>query len=156
MGNARSYKKLLFGLLSSCYFVGCMTFGPSPMPEGGAPDLFLEAILKQETVESKPGWSKLKTEAVLKEIPLATPLAQARTIMERHGFSCWAGLSDGKGEYLHCTAYKQKSKGRSEKIVVKLYYDTKRITDVEVTVEHDVLQPAHRSWGPFSTSKSKP
>ncbi len=66
---------------------------------------------------------------------MQTPLAQARSTMERHGFSCWAGLSDNRGDYLHCTALKRKNQACADKLTVKFHYDARRIIDCEVTVE---------------------
>jgi hypothetical protein len=126
--------------------LGCMTLDPaSPPPEPKA-DNWIDELLKQEAVESKNKWHKLKPDFVLKEVPLQTPLAQARSIMERHGFSCWAGLSDNRGDYLHCTAYKRKNQACADKLTVKFHYDARRVIDCEVILEGDVLLPGHRSW----------
>jgi hypothetical protein len=137
---------MLSGLLTCGLALGCMTFDPRPPAPEAKADAWVDEILKQDVLESKNKWSKLKAEVVLKEVPLHTPLAQARSIMERHGFSCWAGLSDNRGDYLHCTAYKRKNQSCADKLTIKFHYDAKRIVDAEVTVEHDVLLPGQRSW----------
>jgi hypothetical protein len=123
-----------------------MTFDPRPpVPEVKA-DAWVDELLKQDVVDSKNKWRKLKADVVLKEVPIYTPLAQAKSIMERHGFSCWTGLSDNRGDYMHCTAYKRKNQSCADKVIVKFHYDGKRIIDAEVTMEQDVLLPGHRSW----------
>jgi hypothetical protein len=123
-----------------------MTFDPRPpVPEVKA-DAWVDEIVKQDVLDSKNKWRKLKADVVLKEVPIYTPLAQAKSIMERHGFSCWTGLSDNRGEYMHCTAYKRKNQSLADKVIVKFHYDAKQIIDAEVNLEQDVLLPGHRSW----------
>ena len=156
MGGTGNWHKLAICLFACGGFVGCITAGAGPAPPDAPPDPLLEQILKQDVLESKPGASRLNPKPILKEIPLQTPLSQARATMERHGFSCWSGLSDNRGEYLHCTAYKPKNQRVSEKILVKLYYDTKRVIYIEVTVEHDVLPPKHRSAFQLPPANPKP
>jgi hypothetical protein len=130
-----------------------MTFDSSPVPPNGNPDPLLEEILKQETLVKKPDSATLKPDVIFREVPIRTPLAEARAIMERHGFSCWSGVADSKGTCLHCSAYKPKKQGLADKIVVKLFYETQRIVNAEITVQYDVRRPDRGIW-PFSNHKA--
>jgi hypothetical protein len=121
-----------------------MTYGGSPVSQAEPIDPFVEAILKQEVLEKKPKSATLKPDAVVKEVPFQTPLGQARSIMEKHGFTCWSGVSDTYGRCLQCTAYKPTSKARADKLVVKLYYDrTRIIVNALVTVDYNVPHTSH-------------
>jgi hypothetical protein len=121
---------------------------------GANPDPFLVEILKGDVLEKKPGvpkdgkapTSRLNSARLQKEVPLQTPLAQAKSTMERHGFTCWAGLSDGRGEYMQCDTYQVKNQRSAERIIVKIYYRMNRVVDFEVTVEHNVRPPMHHWW----------
>jgi hypothetical protein len=144
---------LWLAFLPGFCFPGCVTFNSSTVPPNGIPDPLLEEILRQETLVKKPDSATLKPAILLREVPIRTPLAQAKSVMERHGFSCWSGVADSKGTCLHCTAYKPKKRGLADKIVVKLFYETQRIVNVEITVEYDVLQSDRGFW-PFSNHNS--
>jgi len=71
-------------------------------------------------------------EAVLRVIPLGTPIADAQSIMEASGCDCTKG-SDEEGDYLYC--YKEESikltYGRIWKLF--LYYENDVVSDVSVT-----------------------
>ena len=120
-----------------CVFVcGCHA-----LPANGEPDPLVKTLVQDG---AKHLGSPANTTPILREIEIGTPLADARATMERHGFSCWSGVSDDKGTCLHCTAYKRTP--CAYKILVKLYYETKpyydtqrkEITSVEATVDYDV------------------
>jgi len=109
------------------------TAGPVP-----APDPFLAEIARQPCLTKTTGSAVLKPEVVFQQVPLHTPLKEARAIMERHGFSCWAAVPDGSRMCLHCTAYHRKRVDYMDRIVVKLYYENQRVVNAEVTVDYDV------------------
>jgi hypothetical protein len=135
-----------FGLLLCCCFLGCATFEPGPVPQNGKLDPFLDEIVRQEPLEKKLWSVTLKPDVVLRDIPLQTPVAEARAIMERHGFSCWSGVADAKGKCLHCTAYIRKSPDYADRVVVKLFYDTERVVNVAVTIEYKVRHSVRGFW----------
>jgi len=85
----------------------------------------------------------VSSDPVLREVPLGMPMDMARTIMEKHGFSCWAAVQDDKGTYLRCIAYK--SSPRPYKICINLYYDPRRnnITGVDTVVDYDTWHGLH-------------
>jgi hypothetical protein len=88
----------------------------------------------------------VRPDLVLREVPLQTPLPQAQAVMERHGFSCWAGVQKNYRTCLYCTAYRPRTALAADKVVVKLYYEQKRVTGVEVIVENNVPRS---SWPRF-------
>jgi len=114
--------------------------GCHSLPAASGPDWLVDALV--EDGEKRLG-TPLDTMVVRREIPIGMPLAQARAIMERHGFSCWSGVPDTHGTCLHCTAYRHTP--HSYKILVKLFYDTRRkeITSVEAMVDYDVYRKFH-------------
>jgi hypothetical protein len=103
------------------------------------PDRLVEEIVKEATRTKTPGPDTATgLEAlVLQEVPLQTPLAQARAVMERHGFSCWIGVPDDKGVCLHCTAWRRTSTHYGDRIVVRLYYENRKVVKVGVSVDRD-------------------
>jgi hypothetical protein len=111
--------------------------GCQSLPINAAPDPLVDALV--EDGQNHLG-SPVSTAVIVREIELGTPLMQARSIMERHGFSCWSGMTDPKGTCLQCTAYRRSP--HPYIIVVKLFYDShqkqKEITDVEATVDNDL------------------
>jgi len=138
MDKAAVWKVLWVALLFCCCFLGCETVNaPAPLATA-KPDPFVEAILKGDALEKTPALAKLKPDAVFKEIPLQTPLAQARAVMEGHGFSCWAGVPGTYGPCLYCTVFKRINPYTADKIVVKLYDHKKRVSNAEVSVEYKV------------------
>jgi hypothetical protein len=88
--------------------------------------------------DTKPPSDIARRELVLKEVAVQTPLAQARSIMEGHGFSCWGGVSDGTGTCLQCTAYRPKNQYVADKVQVKLYYQKDKIVNAAVLVRLNV------------------
>ena len=128
-------RSLGIGLLACCWCLGCQTVGQNGDP-------LLEAILKPPAAGAKPGQSHMSpAEVVLQDIHLQTPLPEARTAMEKHGFTCWSGMVNEKGTYLHCTAFKRTALNRADRILVKLFYRERRVVDVEVTIDKDIFQP---------------
>jgi hypothetical protein len=146
MGMNKAARQILgFGLLACCWGLGCQTVGQNGDP-------LLEAILKPPTEGARAGQSHLSpAEVVLLEVPLKTPMPEARAAMEKHGFTCWSGMVTDKGTYLHCTAFKRTALNRADRVLVKLFYRERRVVEVEVGIDKDVFQP-------FSTPmpKTKP
>jgi hypothetical protein len=132
----------------------CAIMSQRPELAAAGPDPFLAEILKGDVLEKRPGIpkdgkapsSRVSNARVQKEVPLQTPLSQAKSIMERHGFTCWAGLSDSRGEYMQCDVYQVKNQRSAERIIVKISYRMNRVVDFEVTVEHNVRPPDHHWW----------
>jgi hypothetical protein len=139
MGKIIRWKVALMCLLV-CSWVGCVTVPPSSTSPSDPPDPFVKAILKEAPASKRPGVTVVSPDVVLKEVPLKTPLAQARAIMEQHGFSCWKGTPEGLGTCLHCTAYRRKNEYASQKIVVKLIYENDRVTGALVTVADTIAR----------------
>jgi len=118
-----------------------MTFRGSPATPVAAPDPFLAEIARQPEIKKSTGSADLKPDAVFVEVPLHTPIQEARAIMERHDFSCWMAVPDGDRVCLHCTAYHRKRPDYMDRIVVKLYYENRRVVNAAVIVNYD----AHRT-----------
>ena len=129
-------------LLPCCCCLGCHTVAPA-----GPPDPLVEAVLKEAAQKRAPGPNAAGDLAadlaavVLKEVPLQTPLDKARPVLERHGFSCWSGVQDDKGVCLHCTAWKRKGPYYADRVVVKLFYENRRVVRVEAAVDRDAWHP---------------
>jgi hypothetical protein len=120
-----------------------VSFDTPPVPENGKPDPFLEEILHQPVVGKVANSDTLKADVVLREVPPQTPLADARAIMERHGFACWSGVPDNNRTCLYCTAWKPRGADRADHVVVKLFYENRRVLLAEVLVEHDLRHASH-------------
>jgi hypothetical protein len=141
------------GVLLGCGLLGCVT-PPSAPFQPDPPNPFLEEILKQEVLPATGADGKVlkgadgkeirsnppvvKPDVVLREIPLRTPLAEARKIMERHGFTCYGGIRDQFQDCVYCRAYRRKSTMVADRVVVKLFYENERVVNVVVTVENGV------------------
>ena len=163
MRSAAVRTALGFGVLLGCGLVGCVT-PPSAPFQPDPPNPFLEEILKQEVLPSTDADGKVlkdadgkeiksnppmvKPDVVLREIPLRMPLADARAIMERHGFSCQGGVRDDFQTCLYCTAYRRKTASVADRVVVKLYYENKRVVSVAVTAETGVKR-SNTLWPEF-------
>jgi hypothetical protein len=143
MDKAKVWKVLWLSFFLCCCYLGCETVNSPATLANGKPDPFVEEIVKQEAFEKTPAAAKFKPDAILKAIPLQTPLEQARAVMEGHGFSCWAGVPGTYGPCLQCTVFKPKNQYVADKIVVKLYYQKKRISNVEASVEYNVEHAEH-------------
>jgi len=136
-------------VLASTCLLGCATLpSTTPTPEA-VPDRFVTEIFKGDTREKKIGPAGVDTDIVLKEIPLKTPVAQARTVMESHGFTCWSGVHDGHSICLHCTVYRRKNSEKADKILVKFYYENNRVFAVEGVIEYGVQHSDRNFWSPF-------
>jgi hypothetical protein len=118
-----------------------MTFRGGTSGSVPEPDPFLAEIARQPVLQKTPASAVLRPDVVFQQIPLHTPVKDARAVMERHGFSCWAAVPDGTRMCLHCTAYHRKRPDYMDRIVVKLYYENQRVVNAEVTVIYD----AHRT-----------
>jgi hypothetical protein len=138
---------LCLGLLVCWTGPGC-----DSVPQNGQPDPLVEEIVRQAGPKKKATAATAGAEAlkrlILEEIPLQTPVAEARAVMERHGFSCWANVPDEKGPCHHCTAYRRKGPAVADKVVVKLFAEQGRVSNVEVAVEHDVFQVYSTPYSP--------
>jgi hypothetical protein len=131
--------KALFGfaLLAGCVGAGCRT-----MPANQPVDPLVTALVEQASKKATPIPNTVDplTALILQEIPLQTPLDQARAVMQRHGFSCWAAVPDPKGGIcLHCTAWKARRGYYADRVIVKLFYERERkVTRIQVNVDQDV------------------
>jgi hypothetical protein len=149
MRRSTVWKALGLVVLSSAFFLGCTTLpSTTPAPEA-APDRFVTEIFNGDTRKIKIGSAGVDTDIILKEIPLKTPVDQARTVMESHGFKCWSGVHDGYSICLHCTAYRRKNSEKADKILVKFFYENKRVIGVEGVIEYGVQHSDRSFWPPF-------
>ena len=123
---------LLTALLACNGFLGCATIDSTTRAEVVKPDPLCEQISKQKTIEVGSGWCKVDPAVVLKEIPLGTPLPQARSIMEGHGFHCLDGTGDSQGIFLKCTANNGSRWVVAVGTVVKIYHQAGRVTDIQI------------------------
>ena len=138
MGRSRAWGKLLLGVVSCSAFAGCLTLDLSGGWNNGTDDPLQAEIFKQYKLAARPGWWKPDSAIVLAEIPAGTPLPEAHSVMQRHGFQCSDGLSDEQGTYLHCTAYRRTGRKTCDRISVKVYDQGGRVTDIDVTTYYDV------------------
>jgi hypothetical protein len=131
-------RRVLLGVVAGCCLAGCQSVGP-----GGPPDPLVEEILKQPAPKKAPvpGTPDPLAAVVLAEVPLQTPVDQARAVMERHGFSCWSNVPDDRGVCLHCTAWVRRNNCYADRVVVKLYYESRRVVKVVATAEREVWHP---------------
>jgi hypothetical protein len=106
--------------------------GPQPTQ---AVDPMVENIL---TLAKVAGSEQANFNAYLKEIPMKAPLAEARAVMVRHGFTCWPDVTDDRGTCLYCTAYKNTSRALADRVIVRLYYDRGLVVNANVSVERGV------------------
>jgi hypothetical protein len=156
MARSRVWEVVCIGALGSCCLLGCGTLHTSHASPAGLPDPFLCELLKQDALEKKPGVAVLKPDLVLQEIPRGTPVAQARTIMEGHGFTCWPGVPHGLSTVLYCMAYQYRAKDQlTDKVVVELYYDAHHVVGAEVTVYYEEIPPSDWFW-PWSPTPRAP
>jgi hypothetical protein len=134
---------LPLGMLS-----GCATVHPSATPESSRSDPLVDEIIKQEALDKKGVLAKPRTNIVLEEIPLKTPVDRARSIMQGHGFTCWAGVPDQAtgGICLYCSAYKRVDSTHADRVVAKLFYEQQRVVKIEVTVDSKTVHPDHGIW----------
>jgi hypothetical protein len=140
--------RLAPGLLFLCWcgLPGCWTIPATAPTEKKPVDPLVQEILKSDNRDKKVGVNGVDPDVILKEIPLQTPVAKARSIMEKHGFSCWAGVPADYRICLDCRFYKQKNSAVADMIQVKLYYDNNRISGVDVTVNGGVSHSDHGLW----------
>ena len=136
--------RLGLGLLCGAV-LGCVSPPPAGPFHPDPPNPFLEAIFKAEVLvimeDGKPlklNPPLLKPDVVLREIPLKTPVAEARAVMEKHGFSCQGGVRENFQTCLYCKAYRRTSAVLADRVVVKLFYEDQRVVNVAVTVEKGV------------------
>ena len=95
------------------------------------PDPVQEAIKKGEILEDQ-GWLQHRTmnpSVVLKFIPSGTPIEQAKSFMEVHGFTC-VFTQDYAGMHLYCSCFRRLPCSllpAGQTMVVKLYYGQRLI-----------------------------
>ncbi len=125
------------GLLLLVVVGGCRALTSSNARPSAPADPLQEAILKAKDLESRAGRCRKRPDAVLKEVPLGTPVDQAQTIMAGHGFGCHPHGDDGQGPALFCRAYQPTSWVSGTFIDVTLHHRDGRIRDVEVVTIPD-------------------
>jgi hypothetical protein len=106
-------------------------FSPSTVCPSAGPDNFQEEIFNQESAGGSSDPWRQDPGVVLKEVPLGTPVDEARSVMERHRFECSDGQSEGKA-CLVCKACKATGWMTADVAIVVLYYRGGKITDVSV------------------------
>jgi hypothetical protein len=105
------------------------------------PDPFVAEIARQPVIRKLEGSAELKPEIVFTVVPLHTLVKEAKILMEKHGFTCWAAVPDGSRMCLHCTAYHRKRADYMDRIVVKLFYENQRVVSAEIRVDFDAHRP---------------
>ncbi len=142
----RIFPGLVF--LSGSLLVGCQGVSPGLIGQDQQTDPLQEAIFKQGKGE-EAFFQKLKLESyqetvwtpnpapVLKEIPLGSPVARARAVMQQHGFRCVDLVTADKRPFLSCTALKKTSWVTGEAIRVEIYHQAGEVTDVKVITIHN-------------------
>ena len=136
-GTQKTWIGLLMAIVACNSFLGCTTVPSRTVADDVKPDPLCEQIGKQKTIEVGPGWCKVDPAVVLKEVPLGTPLPQARSIMEGHGFHCLDGTGDAQGPFLRCTAYEGTGWVAGVATVVKVYYRAGQVTDIQIVRRFD-------------------
>jgi hypothetical protein len=140
-------------LLGSACWLGCASFhSTAPTPPSTPEEItdpLVKEIFKADKRDKKGGQIGIDADVVLHEIPLRTPVAKARTIMESHGFKVWSGVPDGNSVCLHCTFYRRRTPQLDDKIFVKIYYENKQVIEVQGNVEYGVLHADHTFLRPF-------
>jgi hypothetical protein len=144
-------------VLGSACLLGCASFHSTTPPPTTPPPTTLEEItdplvkeiFKADKRDKKGGQVGIDADIVLHEIPLRTPVAKARTVMESHGFKVWSGVPDGNSVCLHCTFYRRRTPQLDDKVFVKIYYENKQVIGVEGNVEYGVLHADHTFLRPF-------
>ena len=106
----------------------------------------MDELLKQDALQKKPGSAVLKPDRVFEEIPVKTPVADARATMDKHGFNCWSGVADARGTCVQCILYKRKTPYLADRVVVKLFYENKQVINAEVLVEYEVRHDERGFW----------
>ena len=136
MGKNRNIYRVFLTLLTCSGLAGCQALGSLSSSGSARLDPLQEEIVKQEAVDSRAGWWRKDPGVVLKEIPIGTPLDQARAVMEGHGFQC-SQHTEQDSSYLLCHAYQTTSILTGTGINVKIFHQATRVTGAEVVTYYD-------------------
>jgi len=128
-------KLLVLALFACGGFGGCRLLSSSSSSESVKGDRLLEEIVGGETVEAKAGWWRKDPAVVLKEIPIGTPVDQAKAVMEAHGFKC-SEQPEQNGPFLLCHAFKRTGFLTGTGIDIKIVHHASRVTNVEVVTSY--------------------
>jgi hypothetical protein len=141
----RIFPGLLF--LSGSLLVGCVGISPGLIGQDEKTDPMQAAIFKQAKGEEAV-FQKLKALSyqadvwvpnpapVLEEIPLGSPVARARAVMQRHSFRCVDLVTDDKRPFLSCTATQKTRWLGKDAVRVEIYYQAGEVSDVKVITFH--------------------
>src|SRR5271157_84550 len=102
MGTNLNLYRAALTLLGCCGFAGCQALDSLSSVGSAKLDSLQEEIEKQATVDTEGGWWRKDPGVVLKEIPIGTPVDQARAFMEGHGFKCSEQHAEQGDAYLLC------------------------------------------------------
>lgn len=131
--NPKLYRVFLF-LLACSGSAGCQALGSSSISGSSKIDPLQEEIA--QPLKSKINQGRKDPEVVLKEIPIGTPVGQARAVMEGHGFKCSEGSKEGSS-YLLCHASLRTGLMTGTGIDVKIFHQASRVTGAEVVTYYD-------------------
>ena len=141
----RTFPGLLF--LSGSLLVGCQVTSPGLIGQDEKTEPLQQAIFKQAKGEEAV-FQKLKLISyqadvwvpnpapVLEEIPLGSPVARARAVMQRHGFRCVDLVTADKHPFISCTASQKTRWLGKDAVRVEIYYQAGEVTDVKVITFH--------------------
>ena len=126
-----------FAVLGCAWFAGCLAVGTGLPGPGGKTDSLQEELRKAEVVETKVAYWRLKPDAVLKEVPLQTALAQAQSVMQGHGFSCRQEKIGPGNVSLICKASQRTGWRGSQIFLVTFACRWDKLTGVKVITYYD-------------------
>jgi hypothetical protein len=127
--------RILTGLLFiACTGVfGCQGVSPALIGQDQRNEPLQEAIFNQANLQSPQEGICLTSPApVLLEIPVGSPVENARAVMQRHGFQCADRVTADNRPFLSCTASKRTSWVTGNSIRVEIYYQGGEVTDLKV------------------------
>ena len=134
--RSRGSVRGLLTLLACAGFAGCQVVSLGEPGTARKADPLQEALLKAEVVEAKQGWWKYNPAAVLKEVPPGTPVEQARSVMQGHGFTC-KQATGATGSSLVCRAYRPLNTLLSHVTVVTFACRAGKVGEVTVIAYDD-------------------
>lgn len=124
-------------LLGCVWFAGCLTPHPGPPEPHGKADALQEALRTAKVDKTEVGFWRRSPAAVLQEVPVGTPLAQAQAVMQRHGFSCRQEKMDPARVCLICKASQWAGLVGSDVLTVTFYCRWDKVTEVKVITYHN-------------------
>jgi hypothetical protein len=127
----RVFTGLLFIACTGMF--GCQGVSPALLGQDERNEPLQEAIFNQAKLQSpQEDVCVTSPTAILPEIPLGSPVDNARAVMQRHGFQCADLLTVDNRPFLSCTTSKKTSWVTGNSIRVEIYYQAGEVTDLKV------------------------